>query len=367
MNFLFFAGGTYVGGMEVVVQGLMAGLNAMGHRAVAIVSGWNDGDYPSRLRASGIEYHEVRLGRFYRSKPRWTFEAVRTMLPAARDIRRIATDVRPDRVIHVEPQILFLGSSILPRARNILYLHNVPDGLLTGFPARTLARRIQSVVCVSSFIARRAEQTPLRRAKIKVVHNGITQPAGDHPLPGRRPVHLGIVGELSPRKQHLVLIEAVAQLKQRLPAGSFCLHVVGRTDGPHARMLQTEVSRLDLQDLVHWPGFIKDRDAIYDALDIVVATAIDEPFGTTVLEAGAYGRPVVATRSGGFPEMVREGETALLSEPADPVSLARALETLIVDNERRARMGKAAQAHIRSRFTIERMADDFVRAVSDPN
>ena len=61
MNFLFFAGGTYVAGMEIGVQGLMDTLNRSGHRTLAIVSGWNNGDYPARLRTSGISFEEVRL------------------------------------------------------------------------------------------------------------------------------------------------------------------------------------------------------------------------------------------------------------------------------------------------------------------
>src|SRR6266852_3960393 len=149
MNILFFPGGAYVGGMEIVVHSLMARLNAMGHRSVAVVSGWNDGDYPARLRASGIECHEVRLGRFYLSKPRWTLQTLGNMLPAIRDIRRVAADLRPDRVIYVEPQTLFLGSWILPHARNVLYMHSAPDRFLTGFSAETFARKAESVVCVS--------------------------------------------------------------------------------------------------------------------------------------------------------------------------------------------------------------------------
>jgi glycosyltransferase involved in cell wall biosynthesis len=366
MNILFFPGGAYVGGMEVVVHSLMTRLNAIGHRSVAIVSGWNDGDYPSRLRASGIECHEVRLGRFYLSKPQWTLQTLGNMLPAIRDIRHIAADLRPDRVIYVEAQTLLLGSWILPRARNVLYMHSSPDRFLTGFSAQTIARKVESVICVSSFIARRAERTPLKRAKISVVHNGIVEPSGDRSARSGRPVQLGIIGELTPRKHHLTLIQAVARLKERLPAGAFCLHVFGRTDSAYARLLQGEAARLGVQDLVHWAGFVKDRNAIYDILDIVVAASVDEPFGMTVLEAGAYGRAIVATRSGGFPEIVRENETGLLCEPGDAASLMQALETLIVDEKLRARLGLTAQAYIRSRFTLERVADAFVEALGDP-
>ena len=72
MKFLFFAGGATVTGMEVALLSLMARLNAIGHRTVAIVSGWHDGAYLPMLDAAGIEHHEVFLGRIYRNNPNWT-------------------------------------------------------------------------------------------------------------------------------------------------------------------------------------------------------------------------------------------------------------------------------------------------------
>ena len=90
MNFLFFPGGSYVGGMEIVIQSLMAQLNVMGHRTLAIISGWNDGDYPNRLKVSGLSFEEIKLGRFYRSKPLWTLDTLRNLPAAALGLRRCA-------------------------------------------------------------------------------------------------------------------------------------------------------------------------------------------------------------------------------------------------------------------------------------
>src|SRR5437870_2689953 len=118
MNFLFFAGGSYIGGMEVVVHDLMIQLNAVGHRTLAIVSGWNNGDYPERLRASGLPFEEIKLGRFYRSKPLWTLDTARNLPAAALSLRRVAKAFRPDAAVYNNLQALLIGSVILPKLQN---------------------------------------------------------------------------------------------------------------------------------------------------------------------------------------------------------------------------------------------------------
>ena len=82
----------------------------------------------------------------------------------------------------------------------------------------------------------------------------------------------------------------------------------------------------------------------------------------TVLEAGSHGLPVVATRSGGHPEMVQDGVTGLLVPPDDPKALAQALERLL-DESLRASLGERARRHISSNFTVKAMAEKYVAAI----
>jgi len=121
---------------------------------------------------------------------------------------------------------------------------------------------------------------------------------------------------------------------------------------------------LQLQDIVEWPGFFTNRDDIYRDLDVLVAPAIDEPFGTTILEACAYGLPVIAARSGGSPEIVLDGTTGLLFDATDVESLVMALKKLITDPSLRARLGRAGRSRVSQTFTLERMASRFAEALS---
>jgi glycosyltransferase involved in cell wall biosynthesis len=361
MNFLFFTGGWTVGGMETAFLSLMKGLVARGHRCTAIVSGWTDGEVPKLLEAAGIPHHQVPLGRFYLRNPLFTWHTLRHMPAARRQLRAIVHDVRPDWVVSPDVQTLMLSAPLVP-ARRALFLQSPPERLMKHpLAGRLLDRRLDHVLCCSAFMAEAARRTPVDAAKIAVVPNGVPLPAG-RPFVEHRPVRIGIVGRIVEQKQHLVLIEACAQLRQQAGNG-FRLDIVGTREGAYAEAVAARISVLGLGDVVHWPGFVDDRDRLYEALDILVAPAVDEPFGLTVPEAGAYGLPVVAARSGAFPELVEEDRTGLLFAPGDALDLAADLARLVGDASLRRRLGAAARTHVAGHFTVELMAEHFLEAV----
>jgi glycosyltransferase involved in cell wall biosynthesis len=357
---LFFTGGWIAGGMEAAFLSLMKSLLARGHQPTAIVSGWTDGELPRLLTEVDIPHHEVSLGRFYLRNPVFTWHSLRRMPAARRQLRAIAADVQPDWVVSPDVQTLLLSASIL-RTRRALFLHAGPERLMRhALAGRFVDRHLDRILCCSRFIADRARLTPVDAAKLAVVPNGVPLPA-ERPFVDRSPVRLGIVGRIVEQKQHGVLLEACALLQQRLP-GAFRLDIVGTGDGPFAAGLESRIAALGLGDIVRWPGFVADRDRLYGELDVVVAPAIDEPFGLTVPEAGSYGLPVVAARSGAFPELVEEERTGLLVAPGDARALAGALERLVCDAGLRRRLGAAARSHVASRFTVDAMTDSFLEA-----
>lgn len=364
MNFLFFAGGSYIGGMEIVVQSLMTHLNRLGHQTLAIVSGWNNGDYPSRLRTAGLPFEEVKLGRFYRSKPLWTLDTLKNLPAAVLKLRRIARDFRADWAIYPDPQLVMMGALILPPTPAVLYEHNDRG---SGWKPRTVGMcdaRLRRVICVSKFVAAGIRSAGFDPNKIDVVHNGIELPPERHSARPVRPVTLGIVGQVLPRKRHLLLVRAIDALRARALPVEFRLKIIGNAEGQYSDEVRELVRELKLESVVEWTGFFASRDDIYRELDVVVAPAVDEPFGTTVLEASAYGLPVVAARSGGFPEMVVDGKTGLLFDADVVTSLADALAAVISDGGLRDRLGQAAREHVSRVFSPERTAVRFAEVLS---
>jgi glycosyltransferase involved in cell wall biosynthesis len=360
VNFLFFTGGWIAGGQEAAFLALMQGLRKRGHRPTAIVSGWTDGAFPQALKEAGIPHHAVSLGRVYIRNLLFTWHTLRRLPEARRQLRAIAAEARPDWVVSPDVQTLLQAAPLLG-GRRALFLQSAPERLMRhALTGRLLDRRLDRVLCCSHFIAEAARATPVAADKIAVVPNGVPLPA-ERPFAARNPLRIGIVGRIVDQKGHMVLLEACALLKQRCDA--FRLDIVGDRDGDYAAAVASRAASLGLGGIVCWPGFVTDRDRLYAGLDIVAAPAVDEPFGLTVTEAGAYGLPAVAARSGAFPELVEDGRTGLLFPPGDARALADALERLVRDAGLRRTLGEGGRARVASCFTAEAMTDSFLKAL----
>src|SRR5262249_37445853 len=142
------------------------------------------------------------------------------------------------------------------------------------------------------------------------------------PLPAK-PV-LGIVARLDPVKGHRYLLEAVALLRNIYP--SLRIKIVGNPENIKQRDLEQIAERLGIDDQVEFMGFQASIPKIMESCSIGVISSIgSEAVSRVALEWMAAGRPVVATRVGCLPEIVKDGETGYLVEPKDAPALARAL------------------------------------------
>ena len=161
-------------------------------------------------------------------------------------------------------------------------------------------------------------------------------------------VILGIVSRLVPKKGHWDLLHAVAQLSHELPQVR-CL-IVGGDPGPHGtymKQLKEFTRALKIQERVIFTGWRDDIPAITASFDIAVqASEYLEGFGTSILEAMALGKPVVATAVGAVPEVIEDGKTGRLVPPANPDALAQQLRQLIVDRNLREQYGRAGRERV---------------------
>lgn len=107
------------------------------------------------------------------------------------------------------------------------------------------------------------------------------------------------------------------------------------------------------RDRVHFVGFRDDVQELLAGLDLLVAPSRREALSLTLIEAAAAGVPTVASRIGGIPEVILDGETGILVAPEDPASLARAIESLIRDPVLRARLASGARAGYEHDFTMD--------------
>jgi glycosyltransferase involved in cell wall biosynthesis len=180
-----------------------------------------------------------------------------------------------------------------------------------------------------------------------VIPNAVDVSAAPQSQHDRTTPMIVAVGRLKAPKDFITLVRALSVL----PPRSFDALIVG--EGPDRRKLEQEIERLGLTPRVQLAGERSDVPELLARADVFVLSSESEGFPVSVLEAMAAGLPVVASRVGGVPEAVLDGETGLLVRPRDPDELAAALESLIARPELRRRLGAAGRARAEERFDLE--------------
>ena len=168
---------------------------------------------------------------------------------------------------------------------------------------------------------------------------------------------VGIVGRVFPIKNHRLFLEAAARVAAEEGDARFV--VVG--DGILRPEMEEHVQRLGIADRVFFTGWRHDLPRIYPDLDVLVVSSRNEGTPVSAIEAMASGRPVVATRVGGLPDLIDDGKTGVLVPSEDAPALAAAILRVLRDPDTAHRMGEAARAQVRDRFRTERLIADLER------
>jgi glycosyltransferase involved in cell wall biosynthesis len=232
-----------------------------------------------------------------------------------------------------------------------------------------IGRRADAFVAVSSEDRRRMiEVEGVPESKIRLIPNAIATPPPPDPhrdvrrllgLGPDQPV-VGIVAKLRRQKALDVLIRAVPLLREATP--SVAVIIVGgpavAEEGEEER-LHGLARDLGLSDELRFLGERSDVPDVVGLFDVAVLCSDYEGSPLAVMEYMEAGKPVVATRVGGVPDLVEDGVTGLLVDPQDPDGLASAIVSLLRDPDRAARMGRAGRELRRRSFSIEGMVRRF--------
>ncbi|MDA4123963.1 MAG: glycosyltransferase family 4 protein [Thaumarchaeota archaeon] len=207
--------------------------------------------------------------------------------------------------------------------------------------------------------------------KVRVVYNGVDaslfSPKEGVPLPaqladlgGKRIVLF--VGHFGLRKGIFYVIRAMKRVRSEIPdAHLVCIGGtpawLGRTD--FEQMLRGEMQRNGVEDCVTLLDAVKNTELIgfYRHSEVFVLPTYYEAFPKVVVEAMACGKPVVATRTGGIPELVKDGETGLLIPFGSPDAISEELIALLEDEHTRAAMGRRGRERVERLFTWHAVAE----------
>jgi len=228
---------------------------------------------------------------------------------------------------------------------------------------RKYVRKVDAVIAISEGVKRVLVGSGLEPDRVSVVPSGIDFSVYQSGLP-RDYLHkeyrfdagdylVGIVAQLEDHKGHRYLIDAAKILKDK--TRKVKIVIVG--EGSLRMELTHQVQDLNVKDVVYFMGFREDIPRILSSLDLFVLSSHLEGLGSSIMDAMACRLPVVATRTGGIPELVKNDKTGLLVPPRNPKALAEAILALYHDKRRAARLAKAGYDFVHRNFSAEAMAD----------
>jgi len=343
---------TWRGGQNQVLL-TVNGLRGLGHRAALVA---HPGGELRRRAAEGLELIPLAPRTEMDLTAAWRF---------ARVVKRLAPDVihaHDPHAVAMASLALSLGAASVQGAEApaLVASRRVDFHLRGNSFSRWKHRQVDCFIAASEAIRRMlvadgvpAERTATVHEGIDVEHVEAAPPVNVHEvfwLPHHAPV-VGNVAALVPHKGQRHLIEAAHLVVQELPDARFV--ILG--EGELREQLERQVRDYHLEKHVLLPGFRTDVIGCIKGFDLFVMSSVTEGLGTSLLDAMACARPIVATRAGGIPEIVVDGATGLLVEPRDHHAMAAAIVRLLNDEALRRRMGEAGYARVGERFTVERM------------
>jgi len=351
------------GGVERVVEELAHNLVNFGHEVRVLT--FNPDGWPAREKVGGVEIVRIPAVNLQ------PIVGVPAALNASLRLRRFLDDAD---VVHVNN--IFFTLSLLtvlsrPKAPVVTTMHigsldNLPGvtGAVARFYERTIGqyilRKSTAVTAVSPSVAGHAANLGTR-ASVQVIPNSVDverfcPPPGVNGNGGDDHSVL-FLGRLSRNKGPQYLVEAIPQVVSEIPDASF--DFVG--DGPLRDALARRMGELGLNGNVRIHGKVPDVVPVLQRAGVVVRPSLTEGMPLAVMEAMACGKPVLATRVGGTPDLILDGETGILFDPGDVDALVAGLIHVLENKERAATMGRRAREWAERQVTWKRVSQKYER------
>jgi glycosyltransferase involved in cell wall biosynthesis len=255
------------------------------------------------------------------------------------------------------------GVPVVTTVHSVLrYDYDLPfKSVLARFLTRFTNKHSDKFIAISGAIAAEIRQMGVPDDKIVTIHNGLDtgkfflpREAGEVKRdlnldPERRTVTM--IARLHPVKGHEYFLRAARQVMDTGFKAQFLL--IG--EGVERRRLEQQVRQLGLAEVVKMPGYYSSIEDIYGVSDIICVPSVMEGLGLVVLEAMYFKVPVVASNTGGIPEIISDRIDGLLVEPRDSRGLAQAIMNILVDSDLAARLVAKGREKV-NQFTLPGMA-----------
>jgi glycosyltransferase involved in cell wall biosynthesis len=354
-----------VSGAEESLLALMSGLD---REAFTPSLACPPGPLADRAEEIGVEVFPLPLTRFRRTRNPLTVSAYAlSWVVGSNQLRRIVQSVEP-KIIHANSATAQVYAGSAPQKSGIPSVWHARDLRRVPFPAANLCRQADKVIAISEAVAASLAGIGLTRPKVTCIYNGIDPEAwrsrvsgkdvrAELQLPSNARILL-MAAQFVPWKRHEDAIRAMPDILKSEPDARLVLAGADLFE-EHAELrtgLQDLCRELALEGKVLFVGHRQDIPDIMNAAEIILIPSDAEPFGRVAIEAMALGKPVVGTRAGGLPEVVRDGETGLLAVPRFPESLAEACVRILKDPTLAQSLGAAGRERVEQKFHVKQMA-----------
>ncbi len=345
-----------IGGIEVLSLRALVALRQRGYEPMVVTS-FGDQDLPARDEVMGIPVFRVPFRKALGGR---SLEAV---IQCRTQVARLKRELEPDVI-----QLNFSGPSgyfLLATATR----DDAPLVMAVRHPLDELTCREDSLASrllrAASWVTGNSRSTldaarsavPEIGTRSSVILNGLPAPAQTPADLSFDPPELLCLGRIVYEKGFHVAVEAFSLIRKAFPAAR--LTIAG--DGQARQDLEAQARTLGIEQAVRFTGWVSPDDVpeTINRASIVLMPSREESFGLVALESGLMGRPVIASRVGGLPEVVQHGETGLTVPRDDPEALAAAAVRLLREPDRARRFGEAARERGLATFSLDRYVDQY--------
>lgn len=307
---------------------------------------------------SYIHKESIRLNlKFYTARIRGSLDPIGIF-----NLIRIIRKERPD-IIHVHQGKIFWPSIFMKWLFQVKVVFHRHADIRSNFYSRCHYRYADRIIAVSKKVSDNLiKYDKVAPSKISVIHNGVEVHTNSLAIAEIRRVYalenttvIGTVGAINKPegKGQKYLIDVAKSLRAKFKDLRYL--IVG--DGTLKKDLQDYAKAMEVDDIVIFTGYRENSHDYIAVMDIFCLLSVGgEAMGVVLVEAQMLGKPVVATKVGGIPETFIDGRTGILIPPRDRESLQKALEDLIVNKDKRIKMGLLGSSIASDNFNIRKWA-----------
>lgn len=347
----------HVGGVERGVIDLSRAMKKRGEYPVVMSSG---GELVGELQKIGV--------------PHYTLPVHKKSLLALSLVPDIVDVIQRERIeiVHARSRVPAWLAWLAARKAGVPFVTTC-HGYYSHHPLSTVMGWGKRVIAISQVIGRHMiDDFGVAPERIRLVHRGVDLSQFSYQPWNKREKNLTLrivnVGRLSPIKGQVEFLKSIHLLKQKIqkPLEVWLVGSEGKGKTKYTELVRKTIKQLDLESCVQLLGTRRDIPELISKADLLVlSTLVPEAFGRVIVEAGAVGTPVIATRLGGLLDIVDSGENGLLVEPGDVKGMAGAMQDILTNPKMAEKFTANLRKKVETEFTLDKMTDETLKVYKE--